>query len=111
MKEDATSVSSEDQDDRVRATHTRKVSRPPFSRETPLNDSATNVMAELDPANLPPLPQSPIPSVVAQAASAIGRDATALVQKVKQQERSMAIEGRRLVKSSQGVSYTFYVLG
>ena len=101
-------MSSEDHDDRgVRAVY--KVPRQQATRETPApNESLTKVMAELDPAELPPLPPSPIPSAVVQAASAIGRDASALVQKVRQQERSMAIEGRRLLKNTQGVGYTSY---
>lgn len=99
-------MSSEDHDDRVRATYTRKASRLTAARPTPPpGDSLTKVMAELEPANLPPLPPSPIPSAVVQAASAIGRDATALVLKVRQQERNMTLEGRRLLKSTQEVCY------
>lgn len=109
MKEDGVSVSSEDHEDRGRMTQARKVSRKPLSRGTLPNSSLTNVIAELEPADLPPLPPSPIPSAVVQAASAIGRDASALVQRVKQQEHNMAIEGRRLLKSTQGVSCIPYL--
>ncbi|KAF8510035.1 hypothetical protein JB92DRAFT_2831720 [Gautieria morchelliformis] len=103
VREDAISVSSEDHDDRVRTMSTRKVSRQQAPRKTPPpNDSTTKVMAELEPANLPPLPPSPIPSAVSQVVSAIGRDTTALVQEVRQHQRSMAVEGHRLLKNTQG---------
>ena len=102
VKDDAFSVSSEDLQEKVR-NQARKVPRHKASHATPPpNDSINKVVAELEPADLP-LPASPIPSAVIQAASAIGRDASALVQKVRQQERSIAIEGRRLLKITQGV--------
>ncbi|KAF8589015.1 hypothetical protein K439DRAFT_1278805, partial [Ramaria rubella] len=101
-KEDAMSVTSEDHDERIR-TYARKNARQIVQRDTPPppNNSLAKVMEELEPADLP-LPPSPIPSAVVQAASAIGRDASALVLKVRQHERSIAIESRRLLKSTQG---------
>ena len=55
-----------------------------------------------DPATLP-LPASPIPSAVMQAASVIKHDASIIVQRVKEQEWSMVKRGRRLLQKSQAV--------
>ena len=89
MKEDAISMSIEI----VQCTH--NVSCQQAIRGTPAqNDSLTTVMAEL-----PPLPSSPIPSAVVQAASDMD---------VRQQERSIALERRRLLKNTQGVGHTSY---
>ncbi|KAF8492881.1 hypothetical protein JB92DRAFT_3100266 [Gautieria morchelliformis] len=103
VREDAISVSSEDHNDRVPTMSTCKISRQQAPRKTPpSNDSTTKVMAELEPANLPPLPPSPIPSAVSHVVSAIGRDTTALVQEVRQHQRSMAVEGHQLLENTQG---------
>ncbi|KIJ25720.1 hypothetical protein M422DRAFT_38512 [Sphaerobolus stellatus SS14] len=66
----------------------------------PHNDSIVKVIQDLEPANIP-LPVTPIPSAVRSAASAIGRDATVLIQRVKEQERSLTLEGRRMVQKTQ----------
>ncbi|KAF8521301.1 hypothetical protein JB92DRAFT_2827886 [Gautieria morchelliformis] len=82
---------------------TRKISHQQAPRKTPPpNDSTTKVMAELEPADLPPLPPSPIPSAVSQIVSTIGCDTTALVQDVRQHQRSMAVKCHRLLKNTQG---------
>ncbi|KAF8510700.1 hypothetical protein JB92DRAFT_3118742 [Gautieria morchelliformis] len=104
VRKDANSMSSEDHDDRVHTMSTCKVSRQQAPRKTPPpNDSTTKVIAELEPANLPPLPPSPIPSAVSQVVSEIGCDSTTLVQEVRQHQRSMAVEGHQLLKNTQGV--------
>ncbi|KAF8508738.1 hypothetical protein JB92DRAFT_2951181 [Gautieria morchelliformis] len=99
VREDANSMSSEDHDDRV---HTMSTCKQAPRKTPPPNDSTTKVIAGLEPANLPPLPPSPIPSAVSQVVSEIGCDTTALVQEVRQHQRSMAVEGHQLLKNTQG---------
>ncbi|KAF8524908.1 hypothetical protein BU17DRAFT_42394 [Hysterangium stoloniferum] len=97
LKDDNISMSSEDHEERIRTT-TRRPFRPTLLHE---NNSMVKVLEELEPADVP-LPASPMPSAVIQAAaSAIGRDANSFVQKMRQQERTISLEGRRLLKNTQ----------
>ncbi|KAF8474311.1 hypothetical protein JB92DRAFT_3052446 [Gautieria morchelliformis] len=100
VREDAISVSSEDHDDRVPTMSTRKISCQQAPRKTP---PQTTVPPKSWRNSSPRIsPPSPIPSAVSQVVSAIGRDTTALVQEVRQHQRSMAVEGHRLLKNTQG---------
>jgi len=101
------SASDQDQEERIRTAPRRGGRHAHTPPAMDRNDSLVKVLAEIEPANLP-LPSSPVPSAVRQAASAIGRDATVLVQRVKEgvlkQERNFTLEGRRVVQRTKAVS-------